>query len=273
MPMQKLTEASVYLKNQLPQLPEVAVILGSGLSHLGDALTPLATIEYGSIPHFPKSSVVGHAGQLLLGQLAEAKKPVLFLKGRVHAYEGYDNEEVVFPVRLLKLLGVKTLIVTNAAGGVNPQYNAGDLMLITDHINFTGRNPLVGHNKDELGPRFPDMTFAYTPKLQQLALEKAQQLQLQLHQGIYAGVLGPSFETPAEIRMLQTLGADAVGMSTVSEVITASHMGLDVLGFSLISNKGAGLSGERLTHQEVLEEGEKAGKRLGQIILEVLKSI
>jgi purine-nucleoside phosphorylase len=247
----KIDEAAGFLRAKTGEAPAVGVILGSGLGDFGAGMQRLVTVPYSEIPHFPVSSVVGHSGKLLLGNLSGL--PLAVMSGRVHFYEGYSMEQVVFPARVLGRLGVRTLIVTNAAGGINRSFKPGDLMIITDHINLLGANPLQGPNLDELGVRFPDMSEAYNRELRQRALEAAESMGLKLQQGVYVAVSGPSYETPAEIEMFHRCGADAVGMSTVPEVIAANHMGLRVLGISCITNMAAGVLPQKLHHAEVLE--------------------
>ncbi len=260
----QIEESAAYIRTALPQLPEVAMILGSGLGVLADSLEHATTIAYHNIPHFPVSTVEGHAGELVVGELSG--KQVVIMKGRFHLYEGYTATEVSFPIRVLKTLGVKTLIVTNAAGGINTAYSSGELMLIQDHINFTGRNPLIGPNADDFGVRFPDMSEAYSKRLRALAHETATSQGFTLQEGVYVGLLGPSYETPAEIRMFRVLGADAVGMSTVSEVLVARHAGIEVLGISCISNMAAGILDQPLSHEEVMETTERVkGKFLSLV--------
>ena len=231
--------------------PKLGIILGSGLGAFADALSGSVAIPYSELPHFPQSSVPGHAGRLVVGALAG--EPIVAMQGRVHFYEGYSAHEVAFPARVLCALGVKTLVVTNAAGGINLGFQVGDLMAITDHLNLAGYNPLIGPNDDKLGPRFPDMSHAYDPKLRELLMKSAATEGVKLQQGVYACLSGPSYETPAEIRMLRTLGADAVGMSTVPEVIAAAHMGVKVAGISCITNLAAGIGQHKLSHDEVAE--------------------
>lgn len=255
----QIREAAEYIRKQTAIVPEIGLILGSGLGVLGDLVEDAAAIPYGDIPYFPVSTVEGHAGELLVGKLAG--RTVAMMRGRFHMYEGYGPELTAFPVRVMKALGVKTLVVTNAAGGVNTSFEPGDLMLITDHINLQGRNPLVGSNDNELGPRFPDMSEAYSKRLRALAAETAGEQGFALREGVYIGVLGPSYETPAEIRMMRTMGADAVGMSTVAEVIAARHSGIEVLGISCISNMAAGILDQPLSHQEVMETTERVKAR------------
>jgi purine-nucleoside phosphorylase len=236
--------------------PRAGIILGSGLGAFADTLTNKTVIPYSELPNFPNSSVVGHAGRLVLGTLGG--EPIVAMQGRVHFYEGYTGAQVVFPARVLCLLGVKSLVVTNAAGGINPSFGPGDLMAITDHINLAGFNPLTGPNPESLGPRFPDMSLAYHPALRELLFESAKKTGVTLKQGVYAIASGPSYETPAEIRMLRTLGADAVGMSTVPEVIAATHMGVRVAGISCITNLAAGIGNKPLSHEEVGEVADRA---------------
>jgi purine-nucleoside phosphorylase len=260
----KVNESADFIKASLPVLPEVAMILGSGLGVLADSLENPVTMDYKAIPHFPLSTVEGHAGQFVVGELSG--KQVVIMKGRFHMYEGYTAAEVTFPIRVLKKLGVKTLIVTNAAGGINTEYASGELMIIKDHINFTSRNPLIGPNLDEFGVRFPDMSEAYSKRLRAIAHETAATQGFALQEGIYVGLLGPSYETPAEIRMFRILGADAVGMSTVSEVLVARHSGIEVLGISCISNMAAGILDQALSHEEVMETTERVkGKFLALV--------
>jgi purine-nucleoside phosphorylase len=230
--------------------PKAGLILGSGLGAFADSLERRVVIPYAELPDFPRSSVVGHAGQLVLG-FHQGMRPVVTMQGRVHSYEGYLPWEVGFPTRVLCRLGIESLLVTNAAGGINAGFQVGDLMVITDHINLSGFNPLVGPNDDAIGPRFPDMSQAYDPGLLSIMREAAKVERVAIREGVYASVSGPSYETPAEIRMLRTLGADAVGMSTVPEVIVAAHMGVKVAGISCITNLAAGLSKQKLSHTEV----------------------
>ena len=244
-----------YISAQTAVKPSVGLILGSGLGVLGDEVEEAVILDYRDIPDFPVSTVEGHAGKLVIGKLEG--KSVVVLQGRFHYYEGYSMDEVVFPVRVMKLLGVKQLIVTNAAGGVQTTFSVGDLMLITDHIKFFTDSPLRGPNLEDFGPRFNDMGDAYTAELRKTAKRVAESLNIDVREGVYAHMPGPSFETPAEIRMLRVLGADAVGMSTVPEVITASHAGMDVLGISAISNMAAGVLDQPLNHEEVMEMGRR----------------
>jgi purine-nucleoside phosphorylase len=243
--------------------PQTAVVLGSGLGGLARRLEDPQTADYKSLG-LPEPSVAGHAGTLAVGRLGQAR--VAFLSGRVHLYEGRPTDEVVLAVRCMAHWGVERIILTNAAGGVDPSFQAGDVMLMTDHLNLTGRNPLVGTDTERWGPRFPDMGRAYDPDLRAQALALAGELGIALHQGVYAAMIGPSYETPAEVRMLAVLGARAVGMSTVPEAIALAQLGLPVLGFSMISNQGAGIGDAPLDHAEVSEAAAKAGVSLGQLI-------
>jgi purine-nucleoside phosphorylase len=235
--------------------PKIAVVLGSGLGAFAGELEQAARIPYQDIPFFPRSTAVGHAGVLAIGN--SAGLPVAAMQGRVHMYEGYSAQEVAFPVRVLGRMGVKALILTNAAGGINLEYKQGCLVLLRDHINLQGRNPLVGANDERFGPRFPDMTRAHHPPYRQAALEEARRLGITCFEGVYAALLGPNYETPAEIRFLRAIGADVVGMSTVAEVIAARHMGLRVLAISCVTNMAAGILDQPINHEEVLQTGER----------------
>ena len=266
-----IREAADYIRSRSALTPKVGLILGSGLGVLADHIEEPVSINYSDIPFFPQSTVEGHAGELLIGTVQGTQ--VVLMKGRFHMYEGYGPEMTAFPVRVMKELGVKTLLVTNAAGGVNTSYEPGDLMLISDHLNLTGRNPLVGPNDEELGPRFPDMSQAYSRRLREIARKVAADKGVPLQEGVYAGLLGPTYETPAEIRMLRTLGADAVGMSTVSETIVARHAGIEVLGISCISNMAAGILDQPLSHQEVMETTERVREKFLSLVLSIIPEI
>ncbi|NDI34276.1 purine-nucleoside phosphorylase [Chengkuizengella sediminis] len=266
-----IKESANYIKGKLKQSPEVGLILGSGLGVLADQIESAMEIPYEEIPHFPVSTVEGHDGKLVIG-LLEGRN-VLMMKGRFHLYEGYTDEVVTFPIRVMKELGIKTLVVTNAAGGVNTSFEPGNLMLIQDHLNFTGKNPLIGPNDNELGARFPDMSEAYSKRLRAIAESVASDLQINIQQGVYIGLLGPSYETPAEIRMLRILGADAVGMSTVPEVIAARHAGIEVLGISCISNMAAGILDQPLSHDEVMETTEKVKEQFLGLVKGILPKL
>ncbi|CAM4281189.1 purine-nucleoside phosphorylase [Paenibacillus macerans] len=263
-----IRDAADYIRSRAAHTPKVGLILGSGLGVLADRIEQPVTIAYKDIPYFPQSTVEGHAGELLIGTIQGTA--VVLMKGRFHMYEGYGPELTAFPVRVMKELGVSTLLVTNAAGGVNTSYSPGDLMLISDHINLTGKNPLIGPNDGELGPRFPDMSQAYSRRLRETARQVAGEKGVPLQEGVYAGLLGPSYETPAEIRMLHTLGADAVGMSTVSEVIVARHAGLEVLGISCISNMAAGILDQPLSHAEVMETTDRVREKFLSLVLAII---
>lgn len=251
--------------------PRVLLILGSGLGSLGEAVEAPIAVPYDQVPHMKRSTAPDHAGRFVFGRLAG--REVAVMQGRLHTYEGWSFEDVTYPVRVLRLLGAETLVVTNAAGAVNTAFSAGDIMLITDHINFMGANPLRGTNDDSIGPRFCDMTHTYTPELQEKALSVAKKQNILLQKGVYLGYMGPSFETPAEIRAFRVLGADAVGMSTVPEAIAASHCGLPVVALSLITNMAAGMAGKRLDGAEVIEIADQRGpvfQKLVKGIVEVL---
>lgn len=265
---QMVQEAAAYIKGLANQSPEVGLILGSGLGVLADYIENPITIPYQDIPHFPQSTVEGHAGELILGTVSG--RSVVLMKGRFHMYEGYGPELTAFPVRVMKELGASKLLVTNAAGGVNTSYQPGDLMLIRDHLNLTGRSPLLGPNEPQFGVRFPDMSEAYSGRLRDAAKKVAASKGIPLQEGVYAGLLGPNYETPAEIVMLRTLGADAVGMSTVSEVIVARHAGLEVLGISCISNMAAGILNQPLSHDEVMETTDRVREKFLGLVLEVI---
>jgi purine-nucleoside phosphorylase len=263
-----IDEAAAFIRTTTDIRPEIGLILGSGLGVLGDELEDAVTIPYEDIPHFPISTVEGHAGELLIGKLQG--RSVVLMRGRFHMYEGYEPERTALPVRVMKELGVTTLLVTNAAGGVNLEYKPGNLMLISDHINLTGRNPLVGPNDNALGLRFPDMSDAYSRRLRKIAKDTAAELGVSVQEGVYVGLLGPNYETPAEIRMLRTLGVDAVGMSTVSEVIVARHSGIEVLGISCISNMAAGILDQPLSHIEVMETTDRVKEQFLSLVLSVI---
>lgn len=251
---ENLKKAAAYIEEKCGKAG-IGVVLGSGLGGYVEQLEEAVRLPYSEIPGFPVSTAPGHAGCWWSGKLHG--KSVYMMQGRFHGYEGYDMHTVTMYVHVMKLLGVQTLILTNAAGAVNTDYAPGDLMLITDFINFTGKNPLTGPNLDEFGPRFPDMSHAYSVKLQKLALDVAQDKGIKLQQGVYAWLNGPTYETPAEIRMVRIIGGDAVGMSTAPETIVANHCGMDVLGLSCMTNMAAGILDQPLSHQEVMETGER----------------
>ncbi|MEO8260660.1 MAG: purine-nucleoside phosphorylase [Acidobacteriota bacterium] len=261
-------EAADAIAARLPDIPRIAVVLGSGLGDFAGTLAAAVSVPYGELPHWPASGVVGHEGRLVVGGVRG--RTIAALAGRAHVYEGHDFGTVTFAVRVLGLLGVRTLILTNAAGGVNPGVAAGTLMVIDDHINLMGGNPLVGPHDDRFGARFPDMTAIYTPRLRQLADQAGRDTGLPLAHGIYVGLLGPSYETPAEIRYLRLIGADAVGMSTVPEAIVASQMGMEVLGISCITNLAAGILPQSLDHREVIETASRVRARFIDILERVI---
>jgi purine-nucleoside phosphorylase len=271
MNLEKIQSATDFLKGKYSKAPKIGLILGSGLGVLADEIENPVKIPYNEIPDFPISTVEGHAGQLVFGILEGVE--VVAMQGRFHFYEGYGMDQVTFPVRVMKELGVDMLIVTNAAGGVNESFEAGDLMIISDHINFTGANPLIGPNDTKFGPRFPDMSEAYTKELRSAAKEIAARLNMNVKEGVYFGFSGPVYETPAEIRMVRTLGGDAVGMSTVPEVIVARHGGMKVLGISCITNMAAGILDQPLSHEEVIETTERVKANFLLYIKEIVKSI
>lgn len=255
--------------------PKIGVVLGSGLGKFADALTHATRIPYRDVPGLPVATAEGHAGELVVGTLGAngTGTDLVVMSGRFHLYEGYSAREVVSGIRLFREFGIKRVVLTNAAGGIHPALNPGALALISDHINLQGTNPLVGVNDPQLGPRFPDMTEAYAPGLRKLARETAAGVDMDLFEGVYAGVLGPSYETPAEIRFLRSIGADMVGMSTVMETIAANHMGMEVLGISCITNLAAGLSAEKLNHQGVLETGRRISARLVKLLSALLPKL
>ena len=249
---------------------QIAVVLGSGLGGFADEFEDSVALPYRDIPGFVSSTAQGHVGSLVIGKVEGV--PVVAMQGRVHYYEGYSLEEVTFPIRTFKLLGVKTLILTNAAGGIDVQLSQGALMVISDHLNFMGVNPLRGPNDERFGPRFPDMSEVYSRELQELASEEARALGITARRGVYAALAGPSYETPAEIHMLRAFGADAVGMSTVPEAIVARHMGLKVLGISCITNMAAGISESPINHEEVMETGQKVRESFTQLLRRIIAS-
>jgi len=265
-------ESADYIRRQIGGFtPKVAMVLGSGLGFLGDVVENPIIIPYGDIPHFKASTAPGHKGQLVFGMLSG--RPVAVMQGRMHHYEGYSYEEVSYGIRVLRLLGCDTLIVTNAAGCVNTAWKAGDLMLITDHIKLGSDSPLRGENIPEFGVRFPDMSTTYTPRLREVARKAAAGLGIDLREGVYHYFQGPQYETPAEIRAIRALGADAAGMSTVPEAIVARHCGMDILGFSLLSNMAAGILDQPLSEEEVLEAADAAREKFSNLVLECLKEL
>lgn len=266
--MRRINEAKAYLADKIGFEPEIGLILGSGLGELGEEVENKIYVNYGDIPNFPVSTVAGHKGRFVLGTLMGKK--VAVMQGRFHFYEGYKMQEVVFPVWVMKALGINKLIVTNAAGGINTVYTPGDLMIIKDHINYTNLNPLIGPNNEEFGPRFPDMSSAYSKDMIHIIKESAASLDLKLREGVYILLTGPSYETPAEIKALRILGADAVGMSTVPEVVTANHCGMAVAGISCITNMAAGILDQPLNHSEVMETAEKVKVSFSKLIKTVV---
>lgn len=247
----KITQAVNFLKEKGVVAPDFALILGSGLGELAEEVTDAVVVKYDAIPHFPTTTVEGHSNELVYGTLSG--KRVIVMKGRFHYYEGYGLDAITFPIRVFKELGVENVFLTNAAGGVNETFKPGTLMMITDHINYAGPNPLIGPNDSEIGPRFPDMTRVYTPEYRDIIRQAAKDCEVDLKEGVYTWYSGPSYETPAEIRMFRVLGTDAIGMSTVPEAIVAAHAGMNVLGISCITNMAAGMTNEKLSHEEVVE--------------------
>jgi purine-nucleoside phosphorylase len=277
MTYQQAQSAASHIRTRTSLTPRIGIILGSGLGNFASHVESPTTIPYAEIPHFPQSTVVGHSGKLVLGTIANI--PVAVMQGRVHAYEGYSMPQVTFPTRVLALLGCTTLIVTNAAGGIRPDYTPGSLVVLADHINLTGTNAALGPNEPRFastpaaGQRFFDMTAAYSPTLRFLARKEAAKQEIPLPEGVYLAVLGPSYETPAEIRAFRTLGADLVGMSTVHEVIVARHMGLEVLGLSLVTNLAAGISSESINHEEVMDIGRRVEAQFTSLLTALIPQI
>ena len=265
------TTAAQHIQALCPLRPRIALVLGSGLGAFADELDRATRIPYADIPGFPRSTAVGHAGALVVGESAGV--PVAAMQGRVHLYEGYSAQQVAFPLRVFNRMGIQAVVLTNAAGGINPGYDRGALVAIRDHINLQGHNPLVGSNDDRFGPRFPDMTDAYSADLRRIAADEATRAGIELFEGIYAAMLGPSYETPAEIRYLRTIGADLVGMSTVPEVVAARHMQMSVLAISCVTNMAAGMSGGKINHDEVLETGERVRAKFLALLRAILPRI
>jgi purine-nucleoside phosphorylase len=271
-----LADSAVQLILQrTPLRPQIALVLGSGLGGFADSLTDATRVPYADIPAFPRSTAIGHAGQMVLGQVVgkAGSVPVAAMQGRVHLYEGYSPQEITFPIRVFGRMGIRAVILTNAAGGINLSYSQGALVVIRDHINLQGANPLVGPNDDRFGVRFPDMTHAYAKEYRQIAREEAAKLGIPQCEGIYAGLLGPSYETPAEIEYLRRIGADLVGMSTVAEVIAARHTGMKVLAISCVTNMAAGILDQPLSHAEVMETGERVKTTFEALLRAVLPRI
>ena len=268
---EKIDTAVAYLQSKLGFTPDLAIVLGSGLGGLANKITDPIMIPYGEVPNFPISTAPGHAGQFVAGKIGD--KHVLAMQGRFHYYEGYDMSTIALPIEVLKTLGCKALVLTNAAGGVNLDFKVGDFMLINDHINLMGANPLRGKNDETIGPRFFDMSHVYDKKFQQIARDCAKKLDIDLKEGVYLGFMGPSYETPAEIRAFRILGADAVGMSTVPEVIAASHCQLPVLAISLITNMAAGIKEEVLSGDDVVETAKAKGVLFERLIISIIESL
>ena len=266
-----MKEQIAYLQSRIATPPDVTIVLGSGLGPLADAVENPQVIPYEEIPGWPRSTAIGHAGKLVFGQMSG--RNVAVMSGRAHLYEGHGIDRVVLGVRVLAQLGGRKVILTNAAGGINLSYHRGALVLIGDHINLQGTNPLIGPNEDSLGPRFPDMTFAYSRRLRELAEEKLLHLGIPVHHGVYAALTGPTYETPAEIRYLRIIGADLVGMSTVPEAIALNHMGAEVLGISCVTNMAAGVTNMKIHHDEVLETGIQVRERFIQLIQAILPGL
>lgn len=267
----RINEAKDYIFDKVGSAPEIALVLGSGLGDMAEEAESKTVIDYKDIPNFPVSTVQGHKGRLVFGTIRGKK--VVFMQGRFHFYEGYGMEEVVFPIWVFKALGVKKLVVTNAAGGVNTNFKPGDLMLINDHINYTNNNPLIGPNIEEFGPRFPDMSEAYSKEMTDVVRRCAKAVDIKLQEGTYIFLTGPSYETPAEIKACRILGADAVGMSTVPEVITANHCGIMTIGISCITNMAAGILDQPLNHKEVMETADRVKDNFTKLIKSVIESI
>lgn len=264
-------EAAAFIRSKTKLRPKIALVLGSGLGSFADRLTDAVKIPYAEIPHFPRPTAEGHAGQLVIGTLGHAQ--IACMQGRVHFYEGYTMQAVTFPIRVFGRTGIKGLILTNAAGGINENYTQGCLVVLKDHLNLQGANPLMGMNEERFGPRFLDMTQAYFRPYRQIALEAGKRMSLDIFEGVYAALPGPAYETPAEIRMLRTLGADLVGMSTVAEVIAARHMNMRVLAISCVTNLAAGILDQPLSHAEVLEAGERVKGKFIQLIETILPQV
>ena len=268
----QIKEAADYIKGKLAgNTPEIGIVLGSGLGEFADQVEDKVVIPYSEIPHFHQTTVKGHQGRIVSGHL-KGKKVIVF-QGRFHRYEGHSMQDVVLPVRVVSLLGAKNLILTNAAGGMSPRYTPGELVVITDHINLTGDNPLIGPNIEELGERFPDMSRTYNPSLNEIITKSAKEINIKLETGIYIGVLGPSYETPAEIQMFAKMGADMVGMSTVAEAIAAHHAGLKVCGISCITNFAAGMGQESLNHDEVKEVANQVKEKFTALLLQTIHNM
>jgi len=266
--LKKITAATNFLQMQMNFMPETAIVLGSGLGALTEAMTDVQRISFADVPHFPVSTVAGHESELIIGRLDYV--PLLVMRGRAHYYEGYSMKKITFPIRIMKQLGIQNLFLTNACGGINTNFKTGDLVLINDHINLLPDNPLIGKNSKMLGPRFPDMAAAYDKTLRQIAKKTAENLEILHQMGVYAAVSGPCYETPAEVQLLRTLGADVVGMSTVPEVIVAIHSGMKVLCISCVTDMPASNPEEMLTHEEVVATAAKAAPKLVKWLKEIV---
>jgi purine-nucleoside phosphorylase len=264
-------EAAAYIMGKTPMRPDIAIVLGSGLGDFADSLADAVRIPYSDIPHFSRSTAIGHAGRLVIGKVGDSV--VIAMQGRFHPYEGYAADKVVFPIRVFSRMGVRAAILTNAAGGIRKEYGQGRLVVISDHINLQGQNPLVGLEDPRFGPRFIDMTEAYSKNYRRVALDAGRKIGIELGEGVYAGLLGPSYETPAEIRYLRTIGADLVGMSTVAEVIAARQVGIKVLAISCVTNMAAGILDQAINHEEVLETGRRIAGQFQELLREVIPAI
>jgi len=264
-------ESLSFIRSRIPSKPDIALILGSGLGPLADRLENPVVIPYEDIPHFAKSTVEGHEGTLVYGKISN--KDIICMKGRFHYYEGHALSRIIYPLQIFKALGIKTLVITNAAGGINKSFSPGDLMIIKDHINMMGNNPLIGPNSKTTGPRFPDMSEAYSKKLIEKAKKTGKELKLKIKEGVYVATTGPSYETPAEVKMFRIVGADAVGMSTVPEVLAANHMSLEVFAISCITNMAAGVLDKKLSHDEVTETANRVRETFIKFISSFIKNI
>jgi len=265
------TQAAKFILSKTKLRPKIALVLGSGLGGFADEFTKATRIPYKKVPHFPQSTAIGHAGQLVIGNVGDV--PVVGMQGRVHLYEGYSAQQVAFPIRVFQRAGIKALIVTNAAGGINLSYSRGALVVLRDHINHQAANALIGPNDDRFGPRFPDMTRAYDPEFRHFVAEEGKRLKLTLHEGVYLALRGPNYETPAEIHAFRALGADLVGMSTVPEVLAARHSDIRVLGISCVTNMAAGVTGEALTAEEVFETADRVKNDFVALLKSVIPRI
>ena len=264
----RANDAAVYIRQNCSLQPKIALVLGSGLGGFADGLAEPAVIPYAQIPHFPQVGAEGHAGNLVIGKIGDV--PVAAMQGRVHFYEGHSLQRVTFPMRVFSRLGVKAALLTNAAGGINPKLKQGCLVVLSDHINLQGGNPLTGPNEPRFGPRFPDMTEAYAKDYRAIAMEEGRRIGIDIFEGVYAALTGPSYETPAEIRFLRTIGADTVGMSTAPEVIVARHCGIKVLAISCVTNLAAGMEDKPLSHKDVMETGERIKGQFAELLKSVI---